>query len=100
MPITPSVSAGTTSHSFSYGSGGSARSASELPSAATGVTPWLRAYWIARSTDLRNARWTGSLEHLYSCDSWKALSSTKKLMLMTSNFWSPAYVIPSTTALT
>src|SRR3712207_7071179 len=52
-----------------------------LPRAATGVTPWFRAYWIARSTARRNARWTGSDMHLNSVDSWNLLSSTKKLML-------------------
>ena len=32
-----------------------------LPRAATGVTPCLRAYFIARATAATNARWAGSL---------------------------------------
>ena len=94
--MTPGDSAGTTSHWLPEG--GFARSVSELPRAATGATPCLRAYEIARSTERRNALWVGSSRHLNSVDSWNSSLSTKKLMLMTSSFWSPAYVIPSTTA--
>ena len=88
--MTPFVSAGTTSQSAPSAAEGFARSSSELPSAATGMTPRPIAYLIARSTDCRNACCVGSELHLNSVDSWNALSSTKKLMLITSSLMSPA----------
>jgi hypothetical protein len=76
-----------------------ARSVSELPSAATDTTPSCRACLSARSFAFRNARCCGSFMHLNCVDCSNSSSSTKKLMLITSSFASPAYVIPAAVAL-
>ena len=90
MPITPGDSAGTTLHPFAIRrSDGLARSWSEFPSAATGVTPRC-GRTRARARPPRERPLRGSLGHLNSVDSWNSSSSTKKLMLITSSFASPA----------